>query len=231
MTELLHPVHSEPPAAAAPDELETVRPRTGLVAGLSPGVPASRQAPEQQATDQQAIGHERNTAALDDVSSGTVGALSTRQLRVLVNQAYRLMDTDYPPGSALERYEMIVEELKHRAQQAADHDASSGDIHQLKETFRDNSLYCRFELIIDGTIAAYVKYAMNGGQLVLIDGVEQPGFWDQGLDATLMRHVVLNAHKRRLSLIPRCPMALTFLADNPQYQTLVNQPPPGQRPR
>jgi predicted GNAT family acetyltransferase len=227
MTEFLHPVHSEPSTAAAPDELETVRPRTGLAAGFYPGVPASRQTPEQQAT-----GHERNTAALDDVSSETVGALSTRQLRVLVNQAYRLMDTDYPPGSALERYEMIVEELEHRAQQATtDHAAISGNIHQLKETFHDNSLYCRFELIIDGTIAAYVKYTMNGGQLVLIDGVEQPGFWDHGFDATLMRHVVLNAHKRRLSLIPRCPMAFTFLADNPQYQTLVNQPPLGQHPR
>ncbi|MCU1631639.1 MAG: hypothetical protein JWM61_291 [Micrococcaceae bacterium] len=65
---------------------------------------------------------------------------------------------------------------------------------------------------------------MIGGQLFLIHGVEQPEFRDQGIDATLMRHVVLNAHRRRLSLIPQCPMAFSFLADHPEYQALIAQP-------
>ena len=145
--------------------------------------------------------------------------MPTRQLRVLVNQAYRLMDLDYPPTGAVDRYEMIVDELECRAEQATER----GSAHQLKETFRDNPLYCRFELFIDGTLAAYMRYTMNGGQVILLDGVEQPEFRDQGFDGTLMRHLVLNVHKRRLNLVPQCSMAFSFLADNPQYRVLTAQ--------
>ncbi|MDQ0734751.1 GNAT family N-acetyltransferase [Arthrobacter agilis] len=139
----------------------------------------------------------------------------------MVNQAYKLMDTAYPPTGAIEGYEMIVEELEYRAEQAAERGTSSA--HQPKETFRDNPLYRRFELFIDGTLAAYVKYTMDAGTVSLIDGVEQAVFHGHGLDAVLMRHVVLNVHKRRLGLIPGCPMAITFLADHPQYQVLIGQ--------
>jgi predicted GNAT family acetyltransferase len=160
-------------------------------------------------------------ASLDeDLSVQELTVLSTRHLRVLVNQVYAIMDTDYPPAGARDRYEMIVEELEHRARQASTRSLE----HQLKETFRDNPLYCRFELIINGDLAAYMKYRMDGAQLVLIDGVEQLGFRDQGIDTTLMRHIMLNAHKRRLNVVPRCLIALSFLANYPQYRSLANPP-------
>ena len=205
MTELLHPVPtaSTPTAASAAtgDAALPAQPATSLQAPL---VRAARS--------------ERDSALLDeDLSPEDLAALSTRQLRVMVNQAYKLMDTAYPPAGATDRYEMIVDELEHRAQQAMER----GSVHQPKETFRDNPLYSRFELFIDGTMAAYVKYTMVGAQIILRDGVEQPAFRDQGVDGTLMRHVVLNAHKRRLSLVPQCPMAFSFLADNPQYRSLT----------
>ncbi|BBE24374.1 hypothetical protein MN0502_32570 [Arthrobacter sp. MN05-02] len=213
MTELLNPVHTESSTTTAPAAPDNVLPLTGSSTG--------RQAAEVRATR-----HQRDSAPHDDdLSIENLPVLSTRQLRVLVNQAYKLMDTDYPPSGALERYELIVEELEHRAQQAAER--GNGSVYpgyQLKETFRDNPLYCRFELFIDGTLAAYVKYSMVGAQIVLLDGVEQPVFRDQGIDATLMRHVVLNAHKRRLNLVPQCPMAFSFLADHPQYQVLTAHP-------
>lgn len=207
--ELSNPVHPESKTATSA-ELGNTLARTELLSG--------RQASEGRVTR-----HQRDSTLLDeDLSTENLTALSTRQLRVLVNQAYKMIDTDYPPSGALERYEMITEELEHRAQQAAERGNGSMDAgHQLKETFRDNPLYCRFELFIDGTLAAYVKYTMAGAQIVLLDGVEQPTFRDQGIDATLMRHVVLNAHKRRLGLIPQCPMAFSFFADHPQYQVLT----------
>jgi predicted GNAT family acetyltransferase len=216
MTELLHPAPTDPTPTTTPAE-------PGDVLSLTE-FSAPRRTSEARVTRP-----ERESALLqNDLSSEDLAALSTRQLRVMVNQAYKLMDTDYPPTGAIDRYEMIVEELEHRAQQATDRGTGPGTGpdtgHQLKETFRDNPLYCRFELFIDGTLAAYVKYTMSGGRVVLVDGIEQPAFRDQGIDATLMRHVVLNAHKRRLGLVPQCPMAFTFLADNPQYQILTAQP-------
>jgi predicted GNAT family acetyltransferase len=207
MTELLHPVHTEVSTTAAAAE-------PGYVLSMTE-FSASHRAPEVRTAR-----HERDSALLDDgLSPKDLTALSTRQLRVMVNQAYKLMDTDFPPAGALDRYEMIVDELEHRARQAAER----GSVDQPKETFRDNPLYCRFELFIDGTLAAYVKYTMVGAQVILLDGVERPEFSGQGIDGTLMRLIVLNAHKRRLGLVPQCPMAFSFLADHPQYQVLTGQ--------
>ena len=121
------------------------------------------------------------------------------------------MDSGYPPIGVAEAYELVVDELEVRAQQAV----ARGPVRQLRETFRDNPLYGRFELLIDGSLAMYIKYTMTGGQVVLTDGVEQPGFRDEGIDAVLMRRIVLNVHKRRLSLIPQCPVAFSFFADYP----------------
>jgi predicted GNAT family acetyltransferase len=155
--------------------------------------------------------------ALLELTPREVAALTTRHLRVLINRAYTIMDTDYPPAGAVDCYDMIVDELDHRAQQAT----KRGNQSKVKEAFRDNALYRRFELFIGGDLAAYVRYTMLNGHVALIEGIEQPGYRDQGIDATLMRHIVLNTHKRRLSLTPQCPMAFSFLADHPQYQTLT----------
>jgi predicted GNAT family acetyltransferase len=212
MTELLHPVHTEPSTATALDGTGTV---------TSPADPQ----PDSQAPRVRAARRERDSAALEGtLTPEDLAALPTRHLRVLVNQAYQVMDTDYPPAGAIEGYEMVVDVLERRAQQATEGGVPSGTVHQVKETFRDNPLYCRFELFLDGDLAACMKYTMKGGQVILIGGMEHPEFRDQGVDATLMRHIVLNIHKRRLSLIPQCPMAHTFFADNPQYQTLTVQP-------
>lgn len=167
-----------------------------------------------------AVGHGPDVHRSDDhLPVQDLTAVPTRQLRIMANQTYRLIDSDYPPAGAVERYQSIVELLEHRARQATER----GPALQPRETFRDNLLYRRFELFVDGRLAAYLKYSMNGGQVNLLDGVEQTGFRDQGFDATLMRHVLLNVHKRRLNVMPQCPMALSFLADHPEFRSLASR--------
>ncbi|MHA7287980.1 hypothetical protein ACX80I_17050, partial [Arthrobacter sp. MDT3-44] len=178
MTELLHPDPTEPSTALALDESSTI--------ASSADSRSDSQAPQVRTAR-----HARDGAALEGtLTPEDLAALPTRHLRILVNQAYQVMDTDYPPTGAIDRYEMIVEELEHRAQQAteggAEGVAESGTVHQVKGTFRDNPLYCRFELFIDGDLAACMKYTMNGGHVILIAGIEHPEFRDQGIDATLM---------------------------------------------
>ncbi|RJT77954.1 hypothetical protein D6T63_13410 [Arthrobacter cheniae] len=166
--------------------------------------------------------HEPDTAVLDEqLSADDLEELPTRQLRVMVNQAYRLLDSSYPPYGAVDHYEMLVEELEHRARQATERGTQTQGQAKTREAFRNNALNSRFELFVDGALAAYVRYTMDGGRVVLFDGAEQLDLRGQGVDATLMRHVVLNAHKRRLRLVPRCAMAYSFLAGNPQYQVLT----------
>ncbi|WP_191931450.1 N-acetyltransferase [Arthrobacter bussei] len=150
----------------------------------------------------------------EPLTPAVLASLSIRRLRMLVNQAYTLMDTGFSPSRTVDRYEMLVDELERRAEAAK----KRHPVSTTREKFRDNSLSSRFELFIDGHLVAYMQYRMNGGDLTLIMGNELSGFRDQGAATTLMRAVVLDAHKRRLNLIPRCQMASTFLADNPQYQ-------------
>ncbi|WP_104181817.1 GNAT family N-acetyltransferase [Arthrobacter sp. B0490] len=211
MTELLHPAQAIPAHPATPRTSQADHRFT-----------ASTETPNDTlASEVRPVAQDPGSAVfLDELSAQEIQGLSTRHLRVLADRAYQLMDTDYPPAGAVSGYRMIVDELDGRAQ----HAARRGPVHQLRETFHDNQLYGRFELLIDGSLAVYIKYTMTGCQVVLTDGVEHPGFRDQGMDAILMRHIVLNAHKRRLSLIPQCPMAFSFLADHPQYQTLTARP-------
>jgi predicted GNAT family acetyltransferase len=157
---------------------------------------------------------------VDALPANVIQALSTRHLRVLANQAYHLMNTDGPPAGVAQAYELIVDELDVRAE----HATRRAPRPQLKETFRDNPLYGRFELLIDSQLAVYVNYRMTGAHVALTEGVEQPGFRDQGIDETLMHHIVLNAHIRCLNLMPQCPIAFSYLADHPQYQVLTAQP-------
>lgn len=210
MTELLHadtPLPSEHPAPGYDSE--------------SRPLPFTKPSEDPLAAGARTSGRPDGHSWLDDaLSLQDLAPLSTRQLRILSNHLFRLLDSAYPPAQAGERYQAVVAELGRRSQHAMERAPGR----QVKETFRDNPLYCRFELYVDGTLAAYVKYRMNGGHVHLIDGTEQPGFRDQGLDMALMRHIVLNAHKRRLSILPRCPMAFAFLADNPQYQALAPHP-------
>ncbi|WP_035770984.1 N-acetyltransferase [Arthrobacter sp. Br18] len=209
MTQQLHPETISSPG--------TTGTATPPAAGFFEEIPVDSSAHEIRArsrssrAERESIWLER-ALAIDDFSHASI-----RELRVMANQLYRLIDADFPPAGATERYETIAEELRLRFPEATDRQTSE----RAQEVIRDNPLYCRFELYVDGLLAAYMKYTMLGGQINLTDGVEQPGFRDKGFDMVLMRHIMLNTHKRRLRVVPQCPSAFVFLADNPQYLTLA----------
>lgn len=226
MTDLLHivPAPPTPPpdataTSAAPAAPSVLKENVAPLAGPSTRRRASRPRTAQRRRGSRIVASliANSTIVKVPPSPAELDALSTRQLHIIVNQAYRLMDTDDPPGGAMELYETIVGELERRTHLATERPF----VQEPKGAFRDNPVDCRFELFVGGALAVYVKYRMNGGQLILLEGVEQPRYRDEGLDATLMRHVVLNAHKRRLSLVAHCSMAYFFLAENPQYQALT----------
>jgi predicted GNAT family acetyltransferase len=151
-----------------------------------------------------------------------LSVVSTRQLRVLCNQVYRVLDRDFPPMEALHRYELLVEEIEQREVQAETRAAPV----RVRSGFRDNSLFSRFELFSDGTMVGHVKYEMKGAHAVLIQAVVDPRFDAVDVEPALIRQVLLNAHRRRIAVVPYCPRVREFLAEFPQYRTLL---PPDQR--
>ncbi|OUM41752.1 hypothetical protein B8W73_08890 [Arthrobacter agilis] len=146
-----------------------------------------------------------------------LAAVSTRQLRVLCNQMYRLLDRDFPPMDALHRYEVLVEEIERREVQA---EARTAPV-RARSGFRDNSLFSRFELFSDGTMVGHVKYEMKGSHAVLIQAVVDPRFDAVDVEPALIRQVLLNAHKRRIAVVPYCPRVREFLTEFPQYRSLL----------
>jgi predicted GNAT family acetyltransferase len=138
-------------------------------------------------------------------------------LRILANRMFRILDSDRPPLQAGERYAAVVDEIQDRSRAIAARGSSRG----IREVFKDSGFNARFELYFDGSLAAYIRYSMLGGQLTLRALVEKPGFEGRGLGSVLMRHAMLNAHKRRLSVVAGCAAAQAFIEQNPQYRTLA----------
>ncbi|MHA7239839.1 GNAT family N-acetyltransferase [Arthrobacter sp. TMS1-12-1] len=142
---------------------------------------------------------------------------STRQLRRWINQLYKALDADFPPYGAQEDYDRLADELERRAADAR----SGGAGTERRDAFRDNPMNHRFELFQDGMLAGYVSYSMRAGRLRLHRTVVAAAFEGAGLEGVLIRKVLLDAHKRRLAALPYCDQVQAFLADNPQYRSLV----------
>ncbi|WDF33098.1 N-acetyltransferase [Arthrobacter agilis] len=146
-----------------------------------------------------------------------LAVVSTRQLRVLCNQTYRQLDRDFPPMEAIHQYEQLVEEIERREVQA---EARTEPV-RTRSGFRDNALFSRFELFSDGTMVGHVKYEMKGSHAVLVQAVVDPRFDAVDVEPALIRQVFLNAHRRRLAVVPYCPRVREFLAEFPQYRSLL----------
>lgn len=141
----------------------------------------------------------------------------TRQLRMLCNRTYELLDAEHPSLATRERYDALVDELGRRERQAE----HRGTVEDAREKFRDNALFSRFELYRNGIMAGYVQYEMRGGDVLLLHVVVDPRFRRTGLEPVLMQAVLLNAHRRRLAVMPYCPEAQEFLTAHPQFLSLI----------
>jgi predicted GNAT family acetyltransferase len=142
---------------------------------------------------------------------------TNRDLRWWSNALYRVLDADFPPYGTIDNYERVIAELERR--KAKDNQGSPST---LREKFRDNAFNHRFELFRNGLLAGYVNYTMRAGALRLHHTVITADFDGMGLEGVLMRHVILLAHKRRLTTVPYCPVAQNFLQKNPQYRQLIH---------
>ncbi|MUK03381.1 hypothetical protein GM708_16600 [Vibrio cholerae] len=146
-----------------------------------------------------------------------LSGVSTRELRIMCNQLYRVLDTDYPPFGAQEDYEAVAHMLASREARASERSESE----KLREKFRDNAVNSRFELFHDGIMVGYMKYDMRAGRIRLLETVVGSSYRRAGLEPVLVREALLNIHRRRLAPVPYCRHAQEFLADHPQYRALI----------
>lgn len=148
----------------------------------------------------------------DDLS-----VMSSSMLRRLCDRAYRQLESNNPRPGARDTYKALVEELDMRKATPE----SNPDSARSRTSVRDHFAVSRFEIWKDGTEAGYVQYEMRGAEIRLLRTKIDPRFSTQGFESLLMGTTLRSAHRRRLAVIPFCPVARKFFSTHPEYIELI----------
>lgn len=84
-----------------------------------------------------------------------------------------------------------------------------------------------YEGVIDDEVVGVVVYKRVGGRVVIRHTVIEPQFRGKGLGAQLVRTVLDDLRERGAKLTNYCGFVADFIADNPEYQCVVDAERPG----
>ncbi len=79
-----------------------------------------------------------------------------------------------------------------------------------------------YVLLVDGERAGYVTYRLDGERLTVDHTKVTDAFSGRGFGGRLARHVLDDARRRDLRVIPRCPFLAGYIRTHPEYQDLVD---------
>ncbi|MGI8760357.1 MAG: GNAT family N-acetyltransferase [Jatrophihabitantaceae bacterium] len=79
----------------------------------------------------------------------------------------------------------------------------------------------RFEIRVDGALAGFATFRLDGGTVTFPHTEIEDRFGGQGLGSTLVRAALDDARDRGWTVVAQCPFVGRFIEDNPEYQDLV----------
>ncbi len=82
----------------------------------------------------------------------------------------------------------------------------------------------RYELIVDGAVAAIANYQLSQAVILSTYSELMPGFEGRGLGRQLARAVLDDVRDRGLTVVARCPFISTFIEDHADYGDLIDPP-------
>jgi hypothetical protein len=88
--------------------------------------------------------------------------------------------------------------------------------------FSDNAQAHRFELRVDGQLAAFAEYNLLKTGVLFTHTEVLPAFEGRGIGSAIARHALDDVRRRALLAIPVCPFIAAFLRKHPEYQDLVS---------
>ena len=86
---------------------------------------------------------------------------------------------------------------------------------------RDNTDANRFELVVDGTVAAFLEYRIRPGGYALDHAEAVPEFEGHGLSSELIAGVLDLMRRNRTMVLPYCPFVVQYLRRHPEYLDVV----------
>jgi predicted GNAT family acetyltransferase len=87
---------------------------------------------------------------------------------------------------------------------------------------RDNRERFRYELLVDGEVAAFVNYTMRGGRLLLVHTEVDTTRRGQGLASALIKGALDDIRVRGIPMLPVCSFVDRFIKRHPEYDDLVD---------
>jgi uncharacterized protein len=88
---------------------------------------------------------------------------------------------------------------------------------------RDDEGLTRYELLVDGEVAAIARYVVRGGRRYFVHTEVGQRFEGQGLASELARSVLDGVRERGELIVPLCPFVAGYIEKHPEYQPLVDQ--------
>lgn len=92
---------------------------------------------------------------------------------------------------------------------------------KLRTAVRDNARLNRFELYVDGENVGHLQYETRREQVWLLHTAIEQRFKRARLDSYFVGNVLENLHRRRLAVMPFCPVVRGYLAGHPQWAALI----------
>lgn len=79
----------------------------------------------------------------------------------------------------------------------------------------------QYQLFESGELVGFVQYRMPGNQMWVLHSSLSHSYKSQALVTVLLGHVLEDARRSRLFVLPFCPALRVFMSMHPQYANLV----------
>ena len=130
-----------------------------------------------------------------------------------------LPDLSSPAGNTPAPEPAGIAKTRDRAQRRTAAKASKAAL--TNATVQNNRLHSRFELFVDGSVAAYLQYEMHGGELWALRIIVSPAYRQRTAETLLIEELLADARRSRIALLPYCPQTRAYVADHPEYLPLI----------
>ncbi len=89
----------------------------------------------------------------------------------------------------------------------------------------DNPELGRFEARLDGELAGFAQYRIDGRRITIFHAEVDPALEGRGIGSELAKRTLDDVRKRELELVPRCPFIATYVRRHSDlYLDLVVEP-------